>query len=183
MQSATTESLPHRPDLMFAIAMPLIRDATITDLPGILAITNQAILYTTAIWSITPFDLAARTQWWRDRLAANCPVLVAENAGDITAFGSFGQFRPHDGYLHTVEHSIYVAPEAQGQGIGKALLLTLIDRAVAAGKHAMIGGIDATNERSLALHRKLGFTETGRLPEVGRKFDRWLDLVLMQRRL
>jgi len=163
--------------------MPLIRDAAEPDLPGILAITNHAILYTTAIWSITPTDPAARAQWWRDRVAQNFPVLVADDAGEVAGFGSFGQFRPHEGYLHTVEHSIYVAPHAHRRGIGTALLATLIDRAVASGKHTMIGGIDADNAISLALHRRLGFHETGRLPQVGRKFDRWLDLVFMQKTL
>ena len=163
--------------------MPLIRDASEPDLPAILAITNQAILYTTAIWSITPPDLAARTQWWRDRLAQNFPVLVAEDASEVIGFGSFGPFRPHEGYLHTVEHSVYVAPNAQRRGTGTALIHALIERAVASGKHAMIGGIAADNAISLALHRRLGFQETGRMPEVGRKFDRWLDLVLMQKLL
>jgi phosphinothricin acetyltransferase len=156
--------------------MPLIRDATEPDLPAILA-------YTTAIWSITPADLAARTQWWRDRVAQNFPVLVAEDAGEVAGFGSFGPFRPHEGYFHTVEHSVYVAPDAQRRGIGTALLHALIERAVAQGKHAMVGGIDADNHVSLALHLRFGFQETGRLPQVGRKFDRWLDLVLMQKAL
>ena len=163
--------------------MILIRDAAPADLSAIVAITNQAILYTTAIWSITPVDVAARTLWWQERTAQGFPVLVAEARGQIIGFGSYGPFRPHDGYVHTIEHSVYVTPEAQHQGAGSALLAALLDRAKAAGKHVMVGGIDANNAASLTLHRRFGFSETGRLPEVGRKFDRWLDLVLMQKQL
>ena len=168
---------------MSSAAMILIRDAAPADLSAIVAITNQAILYTTAIWSITPVDLAARTLWWQERTAQGFPVLVAEAQGQIIGFGSYGPFRPHDGYLHTVEHSVYVAPEAQHQGAGGALLTALLDHAKTAGKHVMIGGIDAENQASLAFHRRFGFVETGRMPQLGRKFDRWLDLVLMQKQL
>ena len=163
--------------------MTSIRDAAEPDLPAILAITNQAILHTTAIWSITPLELPARTQWWRERTAAGFPVLVAEAEGEVIGFGSFGPFRPHDGYLHTVEHSLYVAPNAQRRGAGSALLAALLDRAAALDLHVMIAGIDATNIVSLELHSRFGFIETGRLPEVGRKFGRWLDLVWMQRNI
>lgn len=161
--------------------MHLIRDATLADLPAILEITNEAVLNTTAIWYDTPFTLDARTQWWRDRTAQNYPVLVAEAAGTVIGFGTYAQFRPHEGYKRSVEHSLYITPPAQRQGAGAALLAALLAHAQAAGMHAMIGGIDATNEPSLALHRRLGFEETGRLPQVGRKFGRWLDLVFMQK--
>jgi L-amino acid N-acyltransferase YncA len=79
-----------------------------------------------------------------------------------------------------MEHSVYVRPSHQGRGIGRALLVAVIEAARADGVHALIGGLSADNEVSLALHRSLGFVEVGRLPEVGRKFDRWLDLVLLQ---
>ena len=184
-QTAASAStiLPSSAALRLPVAMTMIRDAEEHDLPAILAITNQAILHTTAIWSITPLDLPTREKWWRERTAAGFPVLVAEAEGEVIGFGSFGPFRPHEGYLHTVEHSVYVAPNAQRRGTGTALIHALIERAVASGKHAMIGGIAADNAISLALHRRLGFQETGRMPEVGRKFDRWLDLVLMQKLL
>jgi len=158
-----------------------IRDAALPDLPAILGITNHAILSSTAIWSVAPVDLAGRTDWWRERVARNFPVLVAEIAGEVVGFGSYGPFRPHEGYALTVEHSVYIAPQAQRHGAGGALLRTLIDHARAAGKHVMVGAIDADNAASLALHRRFGFEETGRMPEVGRKFERWLDLVLVQK--
>ena len=161
--------------------MPEIRDATEADLPRILAITNEAIANTTAVWSFSPATLEARAAWLRERQTRKFPVLVAVDGADVIGFASFGDFRPWEGYLHSVEHSVYVAPEAQRRGAGAALLAALIGRAEALGKHAMLGGIEAGNAASLALHRRFGFQEVGRLPEVGQKFGRWLDLVFMQR--
>lgn len=159
----------------------MIRDATDADLPRILAITNQAIAETTALWTIEPATLETRGGWMRDRVAHGFPVIVAEHAGEVAGFGSYGSFRPHDGYLHTVEHSLYVDPPMQGKGLGRALLAALIERAQADGKHAMVGGVEATNAASIALHRAAGFEAAGTLREVGRKFGRWLDLTFMVR--
>ncbi len=161
----------------------MIRDATEADLPRILAITNQAIAETTALWTIAPATLETRGAWMRDRLAHGFPVIVAEHAGEVAGFGSYGPFRPHDGYLHTVEHSLYVDPPMQGRGLGRALLTALIERAQADAKHAMVGGIEATNAASVRLHQAAGFEAAGTLREVGRKFDRWLDLTFMVRML
>lgn len=161
-----------------------IRDAMDADLPRILEITNDAIENTTAIWNWTPATLETRRVWLNERRAKQFPVLVAvDEAGEVLGFGSFGEFRPHQGYLHTVEHSVYVDARTRRRGIGGALIEALIERARTLGKHAMIGGIEAGNTESIALHARLGFVETGRLPQVGRKFERWLDLVFMQRLL
>jgi phosphinothricin acetyltransferase len=161
--------------------MPIIRDAGEADLPRILAITNAAIATTTSVWSWTPATLATRQTWMDERRARGFPVLVAEVEGVVQGFASFGAFRAWEGYLHTVEHSLYVDPVAQGRGLGKALLVALEAQARALGMHVMIGGIEGGNIASLALHAGAGFKETGRLKEVGRKFDRWLDLVFMQK--
>ncbi len=161
----------------------MIRDATDADLPRILDITNQAILETTALWTITPATLETRGAWMNERLSGGFPVLVAEQDGAVAGFGSFGSFRPHDGYLHTVEHSLYVEPEWQGRGHGRALLEALIERGRTMGKHAMVGGIEAANTASIRLHERAGFLRAGVLPEVGRKFERWLDLLFMVRLL
>jgi len=163
--------------------MPGVRDATDEDLGRILDITNDAIVNTTAMWSYHPTTLDARRAWLDERRARAFPVLVAEVDGNVQGFASFGDFRPWDGYLHTVEHSIYVDPTAHRRGLGRAMLSELMERARALGKHAMIGGIEAENMASLALHRSLGFAEAGRLHQVGRKFNRWLDLVFMHRLL
>jgi L-amino acid N-acyltransferase len=161
----------------------LIRPATEADLPAILAIYNDAVINTTAIWNWSPVDLANREAWFAARSAQSYPVLVVEEGGAVLAYASFGDWRPFDGYCRTVEHSIYVATGARGRGLGSALLQALILEARGLGKHVMVGGIDAANEASLALHRRAGFVETARMPEVGLKFGRWLDLVFMQRML
>jgi L-amino acid N-acyltransferase YncA len=161
----------------------VVRPATPEDLPAILAIYNAAVTTTTAIWNWHPVDLANRRAWFEARAAQGYPILVAVADGTVAGYASFGDWRPFDGYCHTVEHSIYVAGDFQRCGIGRALMAALIERAEALGKHVMLGGIEAGNEASLSLHRSFGFVETARMPEVGRKFDRWLDLVFMQKTL
>jgi phosphinothricin acetyltransferase len=160
-----------------------IRNATEADLPAILAITNDAILNTTSSWNVDPTTLGARRQWLADRQAANLPVLVSVIEGAVAGFGSYGSFRAWDGYRLTVEHSIYVDATFRRRGVGRRLLAALIDHARDAGMHVMMGVISADNEVSITLHEQFGFATVGRLPEVGRKFDRWLDLVLMQKML
>lgn len=158
-----------------------VRDASEADIAAIVAITNDAILTTTAHWNLRPVTAEERLAWMAERRAGGFPVLVAERAGEVAGFASFAQFRPFEGYAQTVEHGLYVAREVQRQGIGSALLGALVDRARARGAHVMVAGIEARNEASLALHARFGFVRVGLMPEVGRKFDRWLDLVLMQR--
>lgn len=160
-----------------------IRDAVEGDLPTILAIYNHEILHSTSVYTIEPVDLANRLAWLTQRRGAGFPVFVADDQGKVVGFASFGEWRSWPGYVHTVEHSVYVAEEARGQGIGRTLLQALIKRARADGKHVMIGGVDADNEASLALHERLGFIRAGHFREVGRKFDRWLDLVFVELRL
>ncbi|GAB0118445.1 N-acetyltransferase family protein [Acidisoma sp. 7E03] len=158
-----------------------IRPATERDLPAILAITNHAILQTTASWQTVPTTLEARLQWWQERVAAGQPVLVSEIDGAIAGFATYGSFRAYGGYALTVEHSIYVEERFQKRGLGRAFLTALLEHATAAGLHVMVGAISADNPVSIKLHEQFGFTIVGRMPEVGRKFDRWLDLVLMQK--
>ncbi len=160
-----------------------IRDATEADLPRILEITNEAIANTTAVWSIKPVTLAARRTWLEERQSRGFPVLVATHDKSVMGFASYGDYRPWDGYLHTVEHSVYVYPDAQGLGLGRALLEALLERAEVQGKHVMVAGIEASNTVSIALHRRVGFEEAGQLRQVGRKFGRWLDLLFMQKTL
>lgn len=157
-----------------------IRDATERDLPAILAIYNDAVRHSTAIWSVDEIDVEDRRAWWQLRRSAGYPVLVAEVGLQTLAYGSFAQFRPFDGFRYTVEHSVYVAAGHRRQGLGSLLLGELIHRARVAGMHVMVAGVDASNTESLRLHARFGFTEVARMPEVGRKFDRWLDLVFLQ---
>jgi L-amino acid N-acyltransferase YncA len=161
----------------------VVRSASEADLPAILAIYNEAILNQTSIWNDVPAELAERRAWRQARIAQNYPVLVGEAEEAVCAYASFGDFRPFQGYRYTVEHSVYVAPAMQRRGIGTMLLKRLIADATALGKHVMVGGIAADNRASLALHERLGFTETARMPELGYKFGRWLDLVFVQKML
>ena len=160
-----------------------IRPAGEADLPGILAIYNHAVVNTTAIWNDTLVDLDNRRAWYAGRAKQNYPVVVADEAGAVLGYGSFGDFRAFDGYRFTVENSVYVAEGARRRGIASLLLAALIDHGRALGKHVMVAGIAADNDVSIRLHARHGFVESARMPEVGFKFGRWLDLVFMQRRL
>jgi L-amino acid N-acyltransferase YncA len=164
-------------------ALIAIRDATEADLTAILDIHNDAVLNTTAIWSHHTVDLENRRALLADRRAKGYPFLVAAMDGEVLGFASFGDFRPWDGYAHTVEHSVYVHKHHHGKGVGKSLMPPLITAAKACGKHVMLAGVEAGNTASLRFHKQFGFVETGRLKEVGWKFDRWLDLVFMQKML
>ena len=160
-----------------------VRDATEADLPRILEIANQAIVHTTAVWTIAPVTLESRLAWLRERTSRGFPVKVAEAGRGVSGFASYGDFRPWEGYRHTVEHTVYVHPEAQGRGMGRALLTALIEHAETRRFHVMVGGIEAGNAASIALHKWAGFEEAGVLREVGRKFGRWLDLLFMRKTL
>ncbi len=158
-----------------------IRDAGESDLPGLLAIYNDVIATSTAIYSYEPVSLEDRTQWWRARLGQGYPVLVALDESGVLGFSTFGDFRSWPGYRFTVEHSVHVRADRRGHGVGKELVKALFPRAEALGKHVMIAGVDAANEASIRFHERLGFHRAAHLREVGHKFDRWIDLVFLQR--
>jgi len=159
-----------------------VRAADPTDLPAILAIYNEVIVSSTAVYAFDPVTIEDRTAWYEARRALGYPVLVADDAGTVVGFSSFGDWRgAWPGYRHTVEHSVHVAAGLRGRGVGSALVAALLPLARDAGKHVMVGAVDAANEASLRFHDKLGFERVGHFREVGRKFDRWLDLVFVQR--
>lgn len=163
-----------------------VRDAVEADLPAICEIYNRAVRETFAIWSETETTVALRAQWMKARRAAGYPVLVAcppERPGEVMGYASFGVFRDFPGYVKTVEHSVYVANEAQRRGVGRALLAELVARAKAGGFETMVGGIDAANTASLKLHEQAGFELQGVLKGVGRKFGKSLDLAFMVKRV
>jgi L-amino acid N-acyltransferase len=161
----------------------IVRPAAEVDLATIVAIYNDAVLNTTAIWNDAVVDLDNRQAWFDGRQRQGYPVLVAEEDGAVVGYGSFGDFRAFDGYRFSVEHSIYVAEGRRRRGVASAIIEALTARARELGKHVMIGGIAGDNLASLALHARLGFSEVGRMPEVGFKFGRWLDLVFMEKKL
>jgi L-amino acid N-acyltransferase YncA len=162
---------------------PEIRDASEEDLPGLVAIYNEVVATSTAIYSSTPVTVEERRTWWQARSAAGYPLLVARDAAGVTGFATFGDFRAWPGYRFTVEHSVHVRADGRGRGLGTLLVQALFPRAAALGKHMMIAGVDAANGASIRFHERLGFQRSGHLREVGYKFDRWLDLVFLQRRI
>ena len=158
-----------------------IRPAGTDDLQAMLAIYNHAIINTTAVYDYQPRTSDAQRQWFETKQAQRLPVLVAVDNATIIGFGSFGPFRPWPAYQYTVENSLYVDSAFRRKGAGTALLASLVTAAQTSGYHTMVAGIDATNEASLALHRKAGFEPVAHFREVGWKFERWLDLVFMER--
>jgi L-amino acid N-acyltransferase len=158
----------------------VIRDARELDLAAMLAIYNDAVLTTTAVYDYQARSSEQQMAWFTAKQEQSLPVLVAEDDGAVVGFASYGSFRPWPAYLHSVENSLYVTPERRGCGIGSALPPALIQRAAERGLHTMIAGIDATNEASLRLHAKFGFERVAQFREVGWKFERWLDLAFLQ---
>ena len=160
--------------------MTQVRTAREQDLPQLLAIYNDIILNTTAVYDYEPHTIEMRKQWWETKQMQGYPVFVAEDQGVILGFSSFGPFRAWAAYKYCVENSVYVAATARGRGIGKILLAPVINASRELGMHTIIAGIDATNEASLQLHRGFGFEEVAHFKQVGWKFDRWLDLKFLQ---
>jgi L-amino acid N-acyltransferase len=159
----------------------LIRDAIEGDFGAITEIYNEVLLNSTAIYSDIPATVAERIALWQSRSRQNYPTLVACDGGSVIGFSSFGDFRAWPGYRYTVEHTVHVDASCRGRGVGSALLQALVPRAAALGKHVMIGGIDAENTASLRFHERLGFERVAHFRKVGFKFDRFLDLVFVQR--
>ena len=146
------------------------------------AIHSAAGVAPPASWALEPVTLEDRQAWFSRLTAADFPVLVLQTPdGAVAGFASYGPFRPLAGWAPTVEHSIYIGEGHRASGGGRMLMNALIDYASGRGVHVMVGVIDADNEESIAFHRRLGFEETGRMPQVGRKFGRWLDAVFMTR--
>jgi phosphinothricin acetyltransferase len=160
----------------------LIRPAEIADAEAIRSIYNNEVTTSTHVFELVPHTLDQQRRWIEDRSGAHAAV-VAVDEGVVIGFGALSPYRPRPAYSTTVEDSVYVHPDRQGAGAGKALLTELVDLATAHGFHTMIGRIADHNAASIALHRSLGFEEVGLEREVGRKFRRWIDVLIMQRLL
>jgi L-amino acid N-acyltransferase len=161
-----------------------VRAATRDDLPAILEIYNHAVLNTTASYDYEPHTLEKRLEWFEEHERDELPIFVAVTAADeIAGWSSLSRYHKKVGYRFTVENSVYVAEEHRGRGVGKLLMTPLIEAAQTLGLRAIIAAIDADNEASIRLHAQFGFIEVGRFKEVGFKFNRWLDVVYMERLL
>jgi L-amino acid N-acyltransferase len=150
-------------------------------LEEIRAIYNEVIRNTTAVYSDVEVTLADREAWFDAKQRQGFPILVATGESGVLGFGTFGDFRAWPCYRYSIEHSVHVRADCRGRGIGRSLVLALLEAAARAGKHLMIAGIDAENVTSIALHESLGFKVVGHFHEVGFKFGRWLDLKFMER--
>jgi L-amino acid N-acyltransferase len=162
--------------------MATIRTATPADASPIAEIVNALIPTTTIEWRYELHSPASMIEW----MAVHDCVLVAEAEGDVVGMGAFGPFRDivkWPGYRFAVENTIHIREDHWRSGIGRALMDALVEEARRIGKHTMIAAVDGANESSIRLHERLGFIEVARMPEVGAKFGRWLDLVLMQLQL
>lgn len=160
-------------DLTIRVAQPHDAEAT-------RAIYNLAVTTSTATFDLVPRSLDEQTAWLVARGGAHV-VLVAEDADrSIAGFASLSPYRDRPGYSTTVENSIYVAEDRQGQGVGRLLMTELIETARQHGFHTVVARIVGDHEASIALHRAVGYQEVGVEREVGRKFGRWLDVVVMQ---
>lgn len=148
---------------------------------AIMAIFNEAIINSTALYDYEPRSRFVIDRWFEEKLQGSYPIIGAESAtGELMGFGTYGPFRVRPAYKYTVEHSVYVDARFRGQGVGQRLLEEVIQAARAQDYHVIVGGIDASNLPSIALHEKLGFVHSGTMPQVGFKFGRWLDLAFYQ---
>ena len=159
-----------------------IRLATRADAGDINGIQNHYVVHSTATFLTDPLTLEQRLAWLENRSQAH-PVVVAQADGLVAGWGSLEVFRARPAYRHTAEFSIYVHHERHRRGIGRAILADLLTRARALGHHALVGGCCSESTAIIALLEASGFSRVAHFREVGRKFDRWLDVVFLQRLL
>lgn len=157
----------------------IIRPAVIEDLPSLLEIYNHAVRTTVATFDLAEFTLDQRRAWF-SHYGGKYPLIVAERAGRIVGYASLSRYREKAAYDRTVESSVYIHPDFQGQGVGKALMVDILAQAVSLGHHVVIAGITGGNDASVRLHVGLGFELVGAFREVGWKFDQWQDVHFYQ---
>lgn len=158
----------------------IIRPAEPEDIPAIAEIYNHAVLHTTATFDTAPKTAEDRLEWL-DEHDDSYPVLVAVVGDAIAGWADVHRFGKRPAYRHTVENAIYIHPEYQGQGIGAVLLDAILDSAARCGHHVVLALIVGGNTASERLHEKLGFQLAGKMSQVGRKFDQWLDVLIYEK--
>lgn len=160
----------------------MIRAVTPTDVDAILAIWNPIIRDTVSTFNSEEKTRSGLLTYFRGKEKADEPFFVAEDGGEILGFATYGPFRGGVGYRHTFEHTIMVDPDGGGRGVGRALLKAVEVHAEKRGAHSLMAGVSGENDAGISFHKVMGYQEIARLPEVGRKFNRWFDLVLLQKR-
>jgi L-amino acid N-acyltransferase len=161
--------------------MPIVHCEYPRHAKAILAIFNDAIAKSTALYDYKPRTMAMMTGWFEAKHKGKYPVMGVENdSGELMGFASYGTFRAWPAYKYSVEHSVYVDERFRGRGIGKRLLTEIIAAAQGQDYHILVGGIDAANLVSIRLHEALGFAHCGTIRQAGFKFGRWLDLAFYQ---
>jgi L-amino acid N-acyltransferase len=147
----------------------------------ILAIFNDAIANSTALYDYKPRTPESMVGWFKAKESGRFPVIGAvDDQGRLLGFASYGTFRAWPAYKYSIEHSVYVDKDQRRRGVGEALMRRLIAAAKEQQYHCMVGGIDVANRGSIAMHEKLGFTHAGTIRQAGFKFGRWLDLGFWQ---
>lgn len=150
----------------------------------ILAIFNEAIVNSTALYDYKPRAPESMVTWFATKRANGFLVIGMEDgSGKLLGFASYGTFRAFPAYKYTVEHSVYVEKDSRGLGLGRKLLEAIVARAEAQGMHVLVGAIDLDNAVSIALHKRLGFEHSGTIKQAAFKFGRWLDLAFLQKTL
>jgi phosphinothricin acetyltransferase len=161
----------------------VVRPANDADAEAILGIYNPEVLESTVTFDLVPRTLADQLAWQHERSGALAVLVAVDGTGEVVGYGSLSQYKERAAYATTVEDSVYVRRDQQGQGVGRLLLDELVRTATAHGFHAVIGRIVGGHDASIRLHAAAGFEIVGTEREVGRKFGRWLDVVVMQRLL
>ncbi len=157
----------------------IVRKASSADGEAIASLLNALLATTSIEWTDEPRTAQGVAEW----LSEHETVLVAEEGDEVVGVAAFGWFRDvvkWPGYRFTVENTIHVREDRWGSGVGRELMRALINEAQSSGKHTMVAAVDGTNEGSIRFHQRLGFVEVAHMAEVGAKFGRWQDLVILQ---
>ena len=160
-----------------------IRRAQRTDVPAMREIFNEVLRNSNSIYREEEVTLEERYAWFDEKLEHGFPIFGAYEGDHLIGYAGYGTWRAAQGYRKSVELTIYVDQKRRGKGIGSKLMQTIIEHAKADGYHVMIGAIDAANQQSIEFHKRFGFVEVARMPEVALKNDQWLTLIFMQKLL
>ena len=160
-----------------------IKAASRTDVPAMREIFNEVLRNSNSIYREDEVSLDERYAWFDEKIQQGYPIFGAYEGELLIGYAGYGSWRAAQGYRKTVELTIYVDSSHRGNGTGKALMQTIINQATADGYHVMTGAIDSANQSSIDFHKRFGFTETARMPEVALKNGVWLNLVFMQKLL